>query len=89
MPYTTSSDTTYEWFCEVFAEEIERLAKWLNSAPESIDIESHFEQLMENHDFDASDDGAGTNWDWVQELFEDHSPRLRAARIAREQKVAA
>lgn len=71
-------------FAEMFSKEIQELATWLNRAPESADIEAHYEQLCENHDFDVSDDGYGTNWDFVRGCFESWSPRLRAARIVRE-----
>lgn len=92
MSYSTSSwereviagEFGHEMFLQAFAEEIKDLATWLNRAPESADIEAHFEQICETHDFDASDDGFGTNWDWVRDCFEDWSPRLRAARILRE-----
>lgn len=71
-------------FAAMFGKEIEQLATWLNRAPEGVDIEAHFEQICESHDFDVSNDGIGTNWDHVRDCFESWSPRLRAARIVRE-----
>lgn len=95
MPYTQyekaqlAGDQYEADFAAMYGQEIQELALWLNRAPESIDIEAHFEQLMESHDFDVSDDGYGTNWDYVRECFESWSPRLKAARIARVARRAA
>lgn len=90
MPYTQyeraqlAGDQFEADFAAMFGKEIEELASWLNRAPESADIEAHYEQICETHDFDVSNDGIGTNWDHVRDCFESWSPRLRAARIVRE-----
>lgn len=70
-------------FAAMFEPEIQELAEWINRAPESVDVEAIFESICEDHDFDHTDDGYGTNWDWVRDTFEDYSPRLKAARLAR------
>lgn len=84
MPFTSNQTVDYEFFLLTFGEEIKDLAEWLNHAPESVDVEAAYETLREDHEFDCSDDGTGEIDAWVQEAFEDWSPRLRAARIARE-----
>jgi hypothetical protein len=86
MPYNSyersqlAGDQYEADFATMFGAEIESLATWLNRAPEGADIEAHYEQICESHDFD----GIGTNWEHTRECFESWSPRLRAARILRE-----
>lgn len=92
MPYSATQwereviadEAGYELFIATFGKEIEALAAWINRAPEQVDIEAVYETMIDEMEFDHTDLELGTNWDWVRNAFEGWSPRLRAARRARE-----
>lgn len=92
MPYSTTQwereviagETGYDLFLATFGKEIEELATWINRAPEQVDVEAVYETMIDEMEFDHTELELGTNWNWVRDTFEDWSPRLRAARIARE-----
>lgn len=78
------SEAAYEAFCEAFGDDLRAIGEWMESAPEGVDLEAALENAIDHMDFDASDDGDGTNWEWVQDAIEAYAPRLKAARVARE-----
>ena len=78
------SEAAYETFCETFGDELRAIGEWMQAAPEGVDLEAALENAIDHMDFDASDDGERTNWEWVQDAIEAYAPRLKAARIARQ-----
>ena len=82
-------EEAFELFNETFGEELKSIGEWIEAAPAGVDIEAALESGIDSLDFDASNDGDGTNWQWVQDAIESYSPRLIAARLARQKKWGA
>ncbi len=82
-------EAAHELFHSTFGNELKEIGEWIEAAPASVDIEAALESGIDSLDFDASDDGDGTNWQWVQDAIESYSPRLKAARLARQKKWGA
>lgn len=77
-----AQEAAYEQFIDAFGADLQAIGEWIESAPDGIDIEAALEMGIDAMEFDASDDGDGTNWDWVYDVIASHSPRLTAKRAS-------
>lgn len=84
-----NSEKAHDKWLDAFGQELAEIGDWIEAAPAVIDIEAALESGIDSLNFDASDDGDGTNWEWVQDAIESYSPRLKAARLARQNKWGA
>lgn len=80
-----AQETAYEHFIDAFGADLQAIGEWIEAAPDGIDIEAALEMGIDAMEFDASDDGDGTNWDWVYDVISSHSPRLTAKRASRKE----